>query len=616
MGKKSLIKSTSKKRSTAKAKKKMPKSKDSKSPRTKTKTTLKSKGASHAKKESKKMAASKKNKNPILRELLSRKFEHETSQKIYTPPKENIDSKNFIAPPYINGKSQTETERIKKLLFNKYSMEAVELATPKNQTKTPQTAPSKGLSRQELIFKKFEVETPKKLFQVDQPQMESHEYLPASFLADKEKDEVERIRKILNRQFSIADLKAAAEKAAAEKAAAEKAAAEKAAAEKAAAEKAAAEKAAAEKAAAEKAAAEKAAAEKAAAEKAAAEKAAAEKAAAEKAAAEKAAAEKAAAEKAAAEKAAAEKAAAEKAAAEKAAAEKAATEKAATEKAAAEKAAAEKAAQPKATVTFEPSPSQPKKESDPVDRGIKILAAGIGLVFLLIMIASTSNSGKYYLKPNNGSLEIWKGNFAPMGKSLLVSMPDVPAPKDLKQTYRKKEVFPMVFAFYIDRADKLLETDNYPDFEGIEDNVSKALDFSITPEQKKQAMVRLNSIDQMILIYKADIAASRETIESLEKARDYLEEAGEIDGDQAAAKMIIAKQNKIAETLSSLKGEALAEKDDHETTGKKTAQPPVPKVPETAKKAVEGSEKSVAKNKTTDGSAHLKTKNEATEKGH
>ena len=246
-----------------------------------------------------------------------------------------------------------------------------------------------------------------------------------------------------------------------------------------------------------------------------------------------------------------------------------------------------------------------------MDRGIKIVAAGIGLLFLLIMIASTSNSGKYYLKPNNGNLEVWKGNFAPMGKSLLVSMPGVPAPKYLKETYRKKEVFPMVFAFYIDQADQLLDTDTYPDFEGIKDNVSKALDFSITPEQKKQASLRLNKIDQMILIYKADIAASRETIESLEKAKDYLEEAADIDGDQAVAKMISEKQNKIAETLSSLKGEALVEKETQEETDKNTDNP-APKVSETEKKASQESEESATK----DESAHAKTKNEATEKGH
>ena len=173
----------------------------------------------------------------------------------------------------------------------------------------------------------------------------------------------------------------------------------------------------------------------------------------------------------------------------------------------------------------------------------------------------------------------------------------------------------MVFAFYIDRADKLLETDTYPDFEGIKDNVTKALDFSMTSEQRNQALVRLNNIDQMILIYKADVAASRETIESLEKAKDYLEEAGDIDGDQAVAKMILEKQAKIDETLSSLKGEVLVEKETQAAADQKTANP-APKVSETTKKAAQGSEKSVTKNKTSAESAHLKTKNEAAEKGH
>ena len=246
---------------------------------------------------------------------------------------------------------------------------------------------------------------------------------------------------------------------------------------------------------------------------------------------------------------------------------KAAAEKAAAEKAAAEKAAAEKAVPPEAKVTYEPLPPQIQKESDPVDRGIKILAAGIGFLFLLIIIASTSNSGKYYLKPNKSHLEIWKGDFSPIGESMMVSIPNVPEPEELKEIYTKEEVFPMVFAYYIDQADKLPESDNMPDLNNIKANLEKALDFSLTPEEKSQALIRLNKINQMILIYMADVMADRETIESLEQAMDYLDEANEIEGDQIVAAMIAEKQNKIGKTLSTLKKETLVEKE--------TEQPPV-----------------------------------------
>jgi colicin import membrane protein len=431
----------------------------------------------------------------------------------------------------------------------------VKKAAPKKAA--PKTKP---VSVKALLKKKFDIVTPAVLYTVPAKMVAKSTFTAPDRLAGFKAEDAKRIRGLLANTYSEKDLKAAAEKAAAEKAAAEKAAAEKAAAEKAAAEKAAAEKAAAEKAAAEKAAAEKAAAEKAAAEKAAAEKAAAEKAAAEKAAAEKAAAEKAAAEKAAAEKAAAEKAAAEKAAAEKAAAEKAAAEKAAAEKAAAEKAAAEKAAAEKAaaekaaaekaeaikkaaaqksdvSVSYEPSaaqsPAASKQPSDPVDNTIKLIAAGLAFLILLVVGASASNSFNYYLAENQGALEIWKGKFAPLGKKMLIALPGVPAPEDLKDTYSSGDVYPLIFDYYVEKADALLDVPGIPDFEGIKSTLKIALQYGSTNTLRDAAYKRLDNIDRLILTYKADVAASKGTVKGLQAAIGFLTDADKLTTDKA-----------------------------------------------------------------------------------
>ena len=412
---------------------------------------------------------------------------------------------------------------------------------------------AKPVSVKDLLKKQFDSPAPKKLYTVPAGQVEKSVFSAPELLAGYGASEAKRVKGLLANTYSEKDLKAAAEKAAAEKAAAEKAAAEKAAAEKAAAEKAAAEKAAAEKAAAEKAAAEKAAAEKAAAEKAAAEKAAAEKAAAEKAAAEKAAAEKAAAEKAAAEKAAAEKAAAEKAAAEKAAAEKAAAEKAAAEKAANEKAALEKAeairqaAEQKSEVevTYESKaakkPAEPKKPSDPVDNTVKLIAAGVAFLMLLVIGASISNSTKYYLAENQGALEIWKGKFAPLGKKLIVALPGVAAPETIAAVYSADEVYPLAFDYYIDKEDALLDVSGIPDFDSIKSTLQTALEYGSTSELKQKAYTRLDTIDRIILTYKADVAASRGTIEGLAVAIGFLEDAIRLTSDPALKEMLEQK---------------------------------------------------------------------------
>ena len=376
-------------------------------------------------------------------------------------------------------------------------------------TKAPPKA--KPVPVKTLLKKKFDAATPKVLYSVPKELVEKSTFTAPDFLAGFEAKDAKRIKGLLANTYNAADLKAAAEKAAAEKAAAEKAAAEKAAAEKAAAEKAAAEKAAAEKAAAEKAAAEKAAAEKAAAEKAAAEKAA------------------------------AEKAAAEKAAAEKAAAEKAAAEKAAAEKAAAIKQAA--AQKPDVSVSYEPAPAQAaaSKPSDPVDNTIKLVAAGIAFLILLVIGASTSNSFKYYLVENQGALEIWKGKFAPLGKKKLLALPGVAVPEELKEAYSSDEVYPLAFQYYIDKADALLDVPGIPDFEAIKATLKIALEYGSSSALRDVAYQRLDNIDRLILDYKADVAASRGTIEGLTAAIGFLKEADKLTRDEVLEERITQK---------------------------------------------------------------------------
>jgi hypothetical protein len=496
-------------------------------------------------------------------------------------PKKNAPAKKAApAKPKPAAKSKPAPKPVKK-------------AAPKKAA--PKTKP---VSVKALLKKKFDIVTPTVLYTVPAKMVAKSTFTAPERLAGFKAEDAKRIKRLLANTYSEKDLKAAAEKAAAEKAAAEKAAAEKAAAEKAAAEKAAAEKAAAEKAAAEKAAAEKAAAEKAAAEKAAAEKAAAEKAAAEKAAAEKAAAEKAAAEKAAAEKAAAEKAAAEKAAAEKAAAEKAAAEKAAAEKAAAEKAAAEKAAEKAAaekaaaekaeaikkaaaqksdvSVSYEASAAKtqaaPKQPSDPVDNTIKLVAAGLAFLILLVVGASASNSFKYYLAQNQGALEIWKGKFAPLGKKMVIALPGVPAPEPFEAVYSADDVYPIVFQHYIDKADTLLDVPGIPDFDGIKATLKTALEYGSTSSLRTIAYNRLDNIDRLILTYKAEVAASRGTIDDLKAAVGFLTDADQLTTDEAQQALNAQKIAAHEAAIAKLEEEAAAQQAEAEAEAAQQAE--------------------------------------------
>jgi colicin import membrane protein len=262
--------------------------------------------------------------------------------------------------------------------------------------------------------------------------------------------------------------------------------------------------------------------------------------------------------KAAGEKAAAEKAAAEKAAAEKAAAEKAAAEKAAAEKAAAEKAAAEKAAEPEVSVSYEPPDTDDTIPSDPMEKGMKYLAAVVAVLILLVIGSSMINQGKYYIHSTDGALEIFQGRFAPMGEKLLISLPGVQKPEKSKDIYSKTDVYPIIFNYYVEKADTFLKVPGLPDFEGIKKYLNKAMLYKTTPDSADAVYSRLNNIDLMILLYKADVAASKPTLSDLKEAKGFLTEASRLDLNGAKLDLIHEKMDDVDKKIASLKAEQKA----------------------------------------------------------
>ena len=460
-------------------------------------------------------------------------------------------------------------------------------AAAKTHSKKTVATAKKKVSLKDLILKRFKAWKPAKVFRaaVDEEYLKNFASPPiVSGLSD---EEAKRIKKLLLKKRDMATIRAEIKKEAAEREAAEKAAAKKVAAEKAAAEKAAAEKAAAEKVAAEKVAAEKAAAEKAAAEKAAAEKAAAEKAAAEK-------------KKAylktlplkkfeawkpakvfraavdeeylknfasppivsglsdeeakrikklllkkrdmATIRAEIKKEAAERKAAEKVAAEKAAVEKAAAEKSAAEREAAEKATMKKVIIG---------------------LASGFIILVALIFSASSSNNSKYYIKEKAGVLEIWQGRYAPLGEERMMTLPGVPLPEQINAVYSKTEVFPLIFNYYIDKADAISTMSDTPDYVAIKSYLNEALLFATTGDLRKKAYSRLNNIKFNDLMYKAGVSESRGAISDLDEAMRYLGQASLLK--VGAGKSDVVKQK--IESIKEQKAEMIEAQVAEEATG-------------------------------------------------
>ena len=192
-----------------------------------------------------------------------------------------------------------------------------------------------------------------------------------------------------------------------------------------------------------------------------------------------------------------------------------------------------------------------------MQKSIKYLAACFVIVILVVLViySSSSNRKNYYIKATDGAVEIWQGRFAPMSQELLVTLPGAQAPHSIKEVYIKDEVFPLVFNYYINKADALLDVAGMPDFEGIEFYLNKALLFGTTDDLRKKAYARLNSINMMTLLYKADVAASKETIDGFKTALKYLKKAAFLDLDDSQNTLIKQKIESITAKIAESKAD-------------------------------------------------------------
>ena len=186
--------------------------------------------------------------------------------------------------------------------------------------------------------------------------------------------------------------------------------------------------------------------------------------------------------------------------------------------------------------------------------------AGFALLVLLIVVASWMNTRDYYIKPGEGAIEIWQGKFAPLGEELLLSIPGVAAPEPLKASYTKKEVYPIFYQYYLDKADTLLEVPGMPDFEGVKSYLNTARTYAATSQMKTVVKSRLDAITRMVLLYKADVAASKDTPEDLHAAIKLYKEARGYAADDGEVARIKRKIEVVDQRLDKLKAAAALEK--------------------------------------------------------
>jgi hypothetical protein len=188
-----------------------------------------------------------------------------------------------------------------------------------------------------------------------------------------------------------------------------------------------------------------------------------------------------------------------------------------------------------------------------MDISIKIAAGCLAFLVLILLGTSFCNSQKFYIKPIKNGIEIWQGRFAPKGEKQLISLAGVKAPEKVKKVYSELDVYPLIFSYYLNKADAILEAPGIPDFEGMKYYINQAEPYAMTRELRDAADLRLNSMEKALLIYKAEIAASKGTISDLEAARDFLYKAKAMNSDKVQSEALDNKIKTVQSRLNQLK---------------------------------------------------------------
>ncbi|MFZ0611772.1 MAG: hypothetical protein WAM73_06010 [Desulfobacterales bacterium] len=179
--------------------------------------------------------------------------------------------------------------------------------------------------------------------------------------------------------------------------------------------------------------------------------------------------------------------------------------------------------------------------------------AGLALIVFLIFVASLQNMRKYYVVEKRDAVEVWKGRFSPMAREKLAVLPGVEPPVEEKEVYTRQEVYPMLFAHFIQEADTSMEAPGVPDFAKTRTILTHAGAYVTGADDRAKITDRLQMIDRTILIFKADLAVERGTIGDLQAAQAHLLRAATLQPDAVQENFIQQKMASIKDQIAFLK---------------------------------------------------------------
>ena len=213
--------------------------------------------------------------------------------------------------------------------------------------------------------------------------------------------------------------------------------------------------------------------------------------------------------------------------------------------------------------SFDRIPPTETLPADPAEKMLYYGVAGFVLLVLIIVLASWMNTQHYYVKTSDGAVGIWQGKFAPKGAQHLISFPGLQMAKPIKDVYTANEVFPIIHQYYLDKADMLLEVPGMPDFDGVKEYLGKSLAYATNREMKKAINSRLDAINLLVLLYKAEVLASKNRLEDLNSALGYLKKALAYEMDELDSARIKQKVELVRTKIKDLKAAAKATAGDN-----------------------------------------------------
>jgi hypothetical protein len=200
-----------------------------------------------------------------------------------------------------------------------------------------------------------------------------------------------------------------------------------------------------------------------------------------------------------------------------------------------------------------PPPSGPNGSSeDPVMRAMKFGALALGLIAILIIWASYANSSRYYIQEERDGVTILRGMFSPTGTRTLVHLPKVTIDAPIQDVYTRKEVYPLIFAYYIANADGLLEKRGLPDFEAIQAYLAAAERFALNRDMRAQVSSRAENLQRMQLIHLAHVEISKGTEQALDAALQNLNQAKRLTSEPMQLEAIHQIENLVNERKARL----------------------------------------------------------------